>query len=225
MRPRKNPYDCKRMERLGKYILSYNVPLNSIADKMAKKAERLKKKSGPLFPGFSILIQQIKSGKIASTATENIQLLAFALSRENGKTQKEILDDIYEILRYAQDATGEYGRYGHFWHNVLHRMKLAGSPDIAIDLAELHGIEPSEEFIDSMSKALDKLIKTDVINKLTYSRLIDTINKALSGAKGIGNKVSHGHDKHVSHTNADVMSAAIVTAYLHHIGKAGKQAK
>jgi len=225
MRPRKNPYDCRRMERLGKYILSYNVPLNSIADKMAKKAERLRKKSGPLFPGFSILIQQIKSGKIASTATENIQLLAFALSRENEKTQKEILDDIYEILRYAKDATGEYGRYGHLWHNVLYRMKLTGSPDIAIDLAEVHDIEPSKEFIDSMSNTLDKLIKADVINKLPYSKLIDTIGKTLSDVKGIGNKVLHGHDKHVSHTNVNVMSAAIAAAYLHYMGKTGKQAK
>jgi hypothetical protein len=210
------------MERLGEYILSYKVPLNSIADKMAKKAERLKKKSGPLFPGFSILIQQIKSGKIASTAPENIKLLAFALSRENGKTQKEILDDIYEILRYAKDATGEYGRHGYLWHNILHRMKLTGPPDIAIDLAEAHNVVPSKEFIDSTGKALDKLIKSDIIRKLPYSKLIDTINMTFSDVKGIGNQVLHGHDKRVPHTNVDVMSAAIVTAYLNYMGKAEK---
>jgi len=220
VRPRKNLYDCRRMERLGEYILSYKVPLNSIANKMAKKAERLKKKSGPLFPGFSILIQQIKSGKIASTALENIQLLAFALSKENEKTQKEMLDDIYEILRYAKDATGEYSRHGHLWHNVPHRMNLTGSPDIAIDLAEAHNVVPSKEFIDSMGKALDKLIESGIIRKLPYSKLIDTIDKTFSTVEGIGNQVSHGHDKQASHMNAAVLSDSITAAYLHHMGKA-----
>jgi len=221
VRPRKNTYDCLRMGRLGEYVLSHNIPLSVIAGRMAEELNGKGQGVDPKALTFSVLLQHIRTGKIASTSTENLELLATAVSREGGKSRKEILADILEILRYAPDERGEYRRYGHMWHGVG-QIRHTGARDIAIDLAELYQAKPSGDVLDKTEKALEKFMKDDIIEKLPYARLVRAIGKALEGMDRDVHKPRQKfeYDDHRQKqarrlfTNTSVMSCLIVAIYL-----------
>lgn len=221
MRPRKNKYDCLRMERLGEYVLSHNIPLSVIAGRMAEELNGKGQGVDPKALTFSVLLQHIRTGKIASTSVENLVLLASAVSRETGKPRKEVTTDIFEILRYAPDERGEYRRYGQLWHGVG-LIRHTGARDIAIDLAELYQAKPSGDVLDRAEKALEKFIRDNIVEKLPYARLVRTVGKAL-GEMGNGMDTTREKFEYDDHkqkhirkqlTNASVMSCLIVAIFL-----------
>lgn len=153
MRSPKNIYDSRRMVRLYEYIRSYGMTPSAIAEKMTAYE---KNKSYARFGRFQVLLQQIRTGKIAATSGDNLSLLARSLVNDDTEARDEVLDEILEILRlipliaeHGKDKR-QYQRYGYRFVGA-EIIKVSTSIDFGIDVCEACAAHPDDGLIEGIA--------------------------------------------------------------------------